>query len=63
MAFVRNGTSCVHRTGPTTMSTVYIKDLRKVARLGFDLNRILVVDDKRKKLSRNYGNAIYVAPF
>lgn len=41
----------------------YIKDLKKVKRLGYDLEHILVVDDTESKLCRNFGNAIYVAPF
>ena len=39
------------------------KDVKKVKRLGYDARRILMVDDSPVKLSRNYGNAIYVRPF
>lgn len=46
-----------------TMETVYIKDLKKVKRLGYSLERILFVDDTPGKMARNYGNAIYVTPF
>lgn len=41
----------------------HVKDLRKVKRLGYSLERILVVDDSREKVERNYGNAICVRPF
>jgi RNA polymerase II subunit A small phosphatase-like protein len=46
------------------MDTFYwVKDLAKVKRRGFDLARVLVVDDTPRKAERNYGNAVYVAPF
>ncbi len=48
---------------PETFETNFIKDLRKVKRLGFDLNRILIVDDTPSKVCRNFGNAIYVVPY
>lgn len=44
--------------------TLYpIKDLKKVKRRGFDLDRVLIVDDSPEKVERNYGNAIYMPPF
>ena len=46
-----------------TWETIYIKDLKKVKRLGYSLERILFVDDTPSKLARNYGNAIYVRTF
>ena len=54
---------CVPRTNFECMETQYLKDLKKVKRKGFALERVLVVDDTSHKLARNYGNAIYVAPF
>jgi RNA polymerase II subunit A small phosphatase-like protein len=41
----------------------HIKDLRKVRRLGYDLRRVLMVDDTPQKLERHYGNAVYVRSF
>lgn len=46
-----------------TLETVYIKDLKKVKRLGYSLERILFIDDTPGKMARNYGNAVYVTPF
>jgi len=54
---------CIQRLNPETFETDFIKDLRKVRRIGFDLNRTLIVDDTPRKVCRNYGNAIYVSPF
>ena len=41
----------------------YIKTLSKVRRKGWPLERVLIVDDTPEKCIRNYGNAIYPAPF
>ncbi|MBH8559918.1 HAD family hydrolase [Hymenobacter negativus] len=41
----------------------YAKLLKKVRRLGFDINRILIVDDTPEKVRNCYGNAIYPTPF
>lgn len=61
--FVWSRARCVQRLNPETFQYDYIKDLRKVQRLGFDLDRTLIVDDTPSKVSRNYGNAIYVSAF
>lgn len=46
-----------------TMEYEWVKDLKKVRRQGFDLQRVLVVDDTPKKLSRNYGNLVRIPEF
>ena len=61
--FVWNRSRCIQRTHPELMNTYFVKDLKKVKRLGYDLSHILIVDDTRLKAARNYGNAIYVSPF
>ena len=61
--FVWSRSRCVQRMHPELMTTIFIKDLRKVKRRGYDLNRTLMVDDTRHKVSRNYGNAIYISPY
>lgn len=37
----------------------YLKPLAKVRRAGWNLDRVLIVDDTPEKCIRNYGNAIY----
>lgn len=54
---------CTERLHPETLATCFLKDLRKVKRLGIDLARVLIVDDTPSKVARNYGNAIYLRPF
>ena len=37
----------------------YVKTLKKVKKLGFSIEQILIIDDTPFKARRNYGNAIY----
>lgn len=41
----------------------YIKRLKKVKKLGFKLEKILMIDDTPHKFQENYGNAILVSEF
>ncbi|MCP3098011.1 HAD family hydrolase [Myxococcus sp. K15C18031901] len=41
----------------------YAKKLKKVKRLGYRLERMLIVDDTPAKCVHNHGNAIYVKPY
>ncbi len=41
----------------------YVKILKKVKKLGFSINRTLILDDTPHKSQMNYGNAIYPRPF
>ena len=54
---------CVRRINPETRELEFIKDLKKLRRLGSDLANVLVVDDSPEKLARNYGNLVRVPPF
>ncbi|HVW00876.1 MAG TPA: HAD family hydrolase [Planctomycetaceae bacterium] len=62
-SFVWSRDRCVQRYDPERLERYFVKDLKKVKRLGFDLNRVLVVDDSSEKVERNYGNAVYVRPY
>jgi TFIIF-interacting CTD phosphatase-like protein len=61
--FVWGRDRCTRRMHPELMETIFIKDLKKVKRLGYDVRRVLVVDDSPEKTSRNFGNAIYMQAF
>jgi RNA polymerase II subunit A small phosphatase-like protein len=54
---------CTRRFDPETGESYWIKDLKKVRRLGWSLEGITFVDDSPEKLERSYGNHIRVAPF
>lgn len=61
--FVWSRERCVRRFNPETYSDYHVKDLKKVKRLGYSLDRILVVDDTPQKLERHYGNLIKIPEF
>ncbi len=54
---------CTRRVDPETGGEGWIKDLKKLRRAGYDLRRVLVVDDTAAKLARSYGNLVLVSPF
>ncbi len=47
-----------YETGNDT-ELYYVKPLKKVKRKGYELERILIIDDSPNKSKLNYGNAIY----
>lgn len=63
LAFAWGRSRCVRRLDPDSYEVDYLKDLKKVKRLGFDLRRVLIADDTPAKVRRHYGNAIYVPPY
>lgn len=54
---------CTRKLDPTTQSEVWIKDFRKLKRIGFDLNKTICVDDSADKHSRQYGNLLRIAEY
>jgi len=62
-SFVWSRNRCTQKTDWETRERIYIKDLKKVKRLGYELGRILIVDDSPEKIYRSYGNHIHVQPF
>ena len=54
---------CTQRYDPERQAPYWIKDLKKIRRAGYDLRRVLVVDDTSSKLERSYGNHILVREF
>ncbi|MEN6449157.1 MAG: HAD family hydrolase [Thermoguttaceae bacterium] len=54
---------CTRRTNPETQDQCFLKDLKKVKREGFDLDRVLIVEDTAENVQRNYGNALYVTSY
>lgn len=61
--FVWSRVQCTRRYDPEMLEAHFVKDLAKVKRKGFDLKRVLIVDDSPEKLLRNYGNLVRVKPF
>ncbi|GEP44240.1 HAD family hydrolase [Brevifollis gellanilyticus] len=63
LRFLWSAARCTQRTNHETFERYTVKDLRKVTRLGFSLERMLMIDDSPEKLERNYGNHIRIQPF
>jgi len=54
---------CTRRYDLEFREHYWIKDLKKVRRAGYNLNRVLFVDNTSRKLERNYGNRVVVHDF
>lgn len=52
---------CTRRFDGEAQMHYWVKDLRKLKRMGFRLEDILIVDDTPQKAERNYGNHIRVS--
>jgi Dullard-like phosphatase family protein len=63
LKFLWSRARCTRRYNYETLEEYWLKDLKKVSRLGYALERIVVVDDSPEKLQRNYGNYVRIRPF
>ena len=63
LEFIWSRERCTRRFDPDRHDYYWIKDLKKVKKKGYDLEKTLIIDDSPEKLSRNYGNHIRVPPF
>lgn len=63
LAFLWSAERCTQHFDHETRNRNTIKKLRKVRGQGYDLGRVVMVDDSPEKHVRNYGNLIPVAPF
>lgn len=62
-AFVWGRGRCVRRYDPERFEDYHLKDLKKVRRMGYRLERVLIADDSARKVERHHGNAVYVPPY
>ena len=62
-AFVWARDRCTPRRDLENDKWTHAKHLSKLKRRGYDLRRVLVVDDSPEKHQRNYGNLVRVSPF
>ena len=63
LEFVWCSDRCTVRRDPATREYYWSKKLAKLKRLGFALERIVVVDDSPEKHRQNYGNLIRIEPY
>lgn len=54
---------CTNHFDHETRGHTTIKKLHKLRAKGYDLGRVVVVDDSPEKHVRNYGNLIQIAPY
>lgn len=63
LCFAWGRSRCTQRYDEETCDYYYAKNLKKVKRKGFDLRRVLILDDSPEKLRQNFGNHLQVRPF
>lgn len=63
ISFLWSRVRCTPTRDYCTGEIGWLKDLKKVKKLGYELSQIIVLDDSPEKLKRNYGNLIRVKPF
>ncbi|NUO53490.1 MAG: HAD family hydrolase [Polyangiaceae bacterium] len=63
LAFLWCADRCTEHFDHETRSHNTIKKIEKVTKQGYDLARVLVVDDSPEKHLKNYGNLIHIKPF
>jgi RNA polymerase II subunit A small phosphatase-like protein len=63
LKFVWSASRCTQRFDAKTGEPFSLKDLKKVRRKGYVLDRVLMIDDSPEKLGRNYGNHLQLRPF
>lgn len=63
LAFVWASDRCTPRRDFDTDTWWQCKSLHKVKRRGYDLDRVLAIDDNPEKYQRSYGNLVAVEPF
>ncbi|NNE35712.1 MAG: HAD family hydrolase [Rhodothermales bacterium] len=63
LSFVWSRSRCTYRVDRERGHAQWIKDLKKVRKCGYALERVLMVDDSPRKLSRQYGNLVRVGSF
>jgi RNA polymerase II subunit A small phosphatase-like protein len=63
LEFVWTHDQCTGIADADTMLVTYIKDLKKLKSLGFEMDRVIIVEDKPENCVRNASNAVIVKQF
>jgi carboxy-terminal domain RNA polymerase II polypeptide A small phosphatase len=61
--FIWDRSKCTRHFDHGLHEEYFLKDLKKVRHRGFDLDRVLILEDEPRKVQRSFGNAIYVRPY
>lgn len=54
---------CTRRFDYETLREYYLKDIKKLKKKGYKIEKIIVIEDSRQAVQRNYGNAIIVQEY
>jgi TFIIF-interacting CTD phosphatase-like protein len=63
LKFIWSRERCSYKYDHEMRESHWIKNLKKVKKLGYELGQIIMVDDTAEKMVRNYGNHILVSPY
>jgi RNA polymerase II subunit A small phosphatase-like protein len=63
LRFVWTRERCTRVYNSDRQERYWVKDLKKVRRQGYELERTLVLDDSPEKLERHYGNWVPIKPY
>jgi TFIIF-interacting CTD phosphatase-like protein len=63
LSFLWSASRCTDHRDFENDRTVSLKQLKKLRRYGYELDRVVVIDDSPEKHMRNYGNLIRVVPW
>jgi carboxy-terminal domain RNA polymerase II polypeptide A small phosphatase len=63
LQFVWSNSRCTKTRDYELDEIVWIKDLGKLKKLGYDLDRVVAIDDSPEKHARNFGNLLRVTPW
>jgi carboxy-terminal domain RNA polymerase II polypeptide A small phosphatase len=63
IAFLWTASRCTDHRDFENDRTVSLKNLKKLRRYGYELDRVIAIDDSPEKHMRNYGNLIRVEPW
>ena len=63
LEFIWTSSRCTMRFDPEECKHRVVKDLKKVKRRGYSLDRVVFMDDRPEMLERNYGNHLPIAPY
>ncbi len=63
LEFVWSRKRCTLRMDPENVERFWLKDLKKVKRRGYSLNRTIMVDDYPLSLQRQLGNLVLIHPY
>jgi TFIIF-interacting CTD phosphatase-like protein len=63
LKFVWSRRRCTLRYDYERKEYYWLKDLKKVKRLGYKLEKVLIIEDEPRSMQRSYGNLILTHPF